>query len=79
MMWAMWEHKVPEDQRHKIEFFMSLSIMNPLTMSLIRHALDDAEAELTTDAVEFKTTTPQGKALLSMYFVLQHTSRCFGN
>ncbi|KAH5071318.1 hypothetical protein HBH96_010910 [Parastagonospora nodorum] len=65
MMWIMWENTVEFSRRHELKLFLSLSIKNPETQALIQHALSDVGKELTVEPVEFKTTTPQGKALLS--------------
>jgi len=65
IMWIMWENSIPEGRRHELKLFLSLSIMNVETQTLIQHALVDVGKELTVEPVEFKTTTPQGRALLS--------------
>lgn len=35
MMWTLWEDTVPENRRHELKLFLSLSIMNIETQTLI--------------------------------------------
>lgn len=40
MMWMMWEYYIPAAQRGNLNFFMSLGISNPASLSIVRRALD---------------------------------------
>jgi len=67
MMWAMYQTHVPEDQRHKLRFFITLTIENDVTLSLMRRALDDKGAILTRGGTMFDADSDQGRALLGTY------------
>ncbi|KAF1915293.1 hypothetical protein BDU57DRAFT_595863 [Ampelomyces quisqualis] len=65
IMWAMWEHFVPERYITQIKYFITITIVNPTTLALMRRALDSVGKELTTDGVKFSMDTDEGKALLA--------------
>jgi hypothetical protein len=65
LMWAMWEHYVHPADYKDLNFFMTLSIENPITLSLMKRALDTLKKELTTAGVLIGMDTDAGKALLS--------------
>jgi hypothetical protein len=64
MMWMMWEHYVPADQWMNLNFFMSLAISNPESLSIIRRALDSQGQTLTTGPYMIDPTSEGGLALL---------------
>jgi hypothetical protein len=66
MMWAMWEKFIEADKRHNLRFFVTLTIENEMTLSLIKRALDNIGQDLTQEGHFFDMSTDEGKALLSI-------------
>jgi hypothetical protein len=67
IMWALWKMLTPAHKYYGIEFFLTLTIENAMTLALIRRALDGVGRDLTTKGVSIATNIDVGKALLSMY------------
>jgi len=67
MMWAQWEFYIPENKRHNVQYFITLSIENPTTLALMRRALDARGKDLTRRGERFEMSTDEGKALLCTY------------
>lgn len=65
-MWAMWSYDevVPREFRDNINFFMSLSIENQETLSIIKRALDSVPVKLSQIGYEFDVDSEAGKAIL---------------
>jgi len=72
MMWAQWEFYIPENKRHNVQYFITLSIENPTTLALMRRALDARGKDLTRRGERFEMSTDEGKALLCTYLHAQH-------
>jgi hypothetical protein len=66
-MWALWEKAVPVDKRHSLCFFVTVTIENEMTLSLIKSALDNIGEDLTQQWHVFNMGTNEGKVLLSTY------------
>lgn len=67
MLFAMWEFVPPAD-RGNINYFLSLAIENPVTLALIRRALDSEGQELSTSPYRMETSSEGGLALLGMFY-----------
>ncbi|KAF1917347.1 hypothetical protein BDU57DRAFT_546645 [Ampelomyces quisqualis] len=65
MMWAMWERLIPPSHLNQVSFFISVGIVNRITLSLMRRALEKVGEELSGNGVHISTDTDEGKALLS--------------
>ncbi|KAF2832785.1 hypothetical protein CC86DRAFT_399450 [Ophiobolus disseminans] len=64
MMWAMWEYHTPDNARANMNFFMSLGINNPPTLTIIRRAMDSAGQQLSTTPYRFNIDSDGALALL---------------
>lgn len=64
-MWTLWEKFAPGDARTNMRMFVTLSISNKITLSLIRRALDSVKKDLSTTPFNFNMDSEAGKALSS--------------
>ncbi|KAL6708397.1 hypothetical protein ACN47E_002660 [Coniothyrium glycines] len=62
LLWAMWEEEIPENKRQNIQFFMSLSITNDITLKIMKRAMGDED--ISSSGKKFMMTSEAGKALL---------------
>ena len=74
MMWMMWEYYVPASQRTNLDFIMSLSISNPMSLSIIRRAFDSEGQVLTAIPYKFDPNSDGGLALLGTYILCESST-----
>lgn len=65
IMWDVWEEFDKGPARTNMRMFVTLSISNKITLSLIRRALDMVKKDLTPTPIRFNMDSDPGKALLS--------------
>lgn len=70
IMWALWEKLVLSDaaleNKGNIKFFMSLSVENEETLTILKRALDQVSSDLTREGRTFDMSTEEGRAILGM-------------